>query len=149
MPVETAARPVTIRCPFCEKLNRVDLNKLDRGPKCAGCGRPLLLDRPVKATAADFDRTISTAAVPILVDFYADWCGPCGIMAPTLDQLAADSKGRVLVLKVDTDRDPELSDRFGIKSIPTLIMFSGGKEAGRLVGVVKRPELDRLLATKG
>jgi thioredoxin 2 len=137
-------RTVTVRCPFCEQLNRVDLAKLDRGPKCSGCGRPLHFDRPVKATGADFDKTIATAGVPVLVDFYADWCGPCRMMAPTLDAFAADQEGRVLVLKVDTDRDPALSERFGIRGIPTLIAFAGGKETGRHVGAATRPDLERL-----
>ncbi len=145
MSTTTNARPVTVRCPFCDKLNRVDLAKLDRGPKCGQCGRPLHLDRPVKAAGADFDQTIQGASVPVLVDFYADWCGPCKMMAPTLDQFAFDRSGEVLVLKVDTDRDQDLSMRFGIRGIPTLIAFSGGKEIGRLVGMAGRPELDRLV----
>ncbi len=138
-------RPVTVRCPFCEQLNQVDLARLGAGPKCGGCARPLLLDRPVKATAADFDRTIQSASVPVVVDFYADWCGPCRKMAPVLDQFAADRQGEVLVLKVDTDRDGSVSERFGVRGIPTLIAFRGGVERGRLVGLVTRSELDQLV----
>jgi len=146
MTTSSASRPVTVRCPFCSQLNRVDLALLDHGPKCGGCARPLLLDRPVKATGQDFDQTIGTSVVPILVDFYADWCGPCRMMAPAIDQLAADRMGQVLVLKVDTDRDPELSQRFGIRGIPTLIAFHGGKEIGRHVGMAGRADLDRLVS---
>lgn len=145
MPPEAAIKPVTVRCPFCEQLNRVDLTKLAQGPKCGGCTRPLHLDRPLKATGADFDQTIATSAVPIVVDFYADWCGPCRMMAPTLDQFAADRTGEVLVLKVDTDRDEALSGRFGIRGIPTLIAFRQGKEIGRHVGMANRSQLDQLL----
>jgi thioredoxin 2 len=148
MTPEQAGKPVTVRCPFCEQLNRVDLAKLSLGPKCGGCGRPLLLDRPVKATTADFDQTIADSSVPILVDFYADWCGPCRMMAPTLDQFASDRTGEVLVLKVDTDRDPGLSDRFGIRGIPTLIAFDRGKEIGRHVGMASRPQLERLVPAR-
>ncbi len=141
----TTPRSVTVRCPFCEQLNKVDLTRLDAGPKCGGCGRPLLLDRPIKATAADFDRTIETASVPVVVDFYADWCGPCRQMAPVLDQFAGDRQGEVLVLKVDTDRDGSVSERFGIRGIPTLIAFRNGVEIGRLVGLASRGQLDQLV----
>jgi thioredoxin 2 len=143
----SASRPVTVRCPFCEQLNKVDLARLDAGPKCGGCGRPLLLDRPVKATAADFDRTIESASVPVMVDFYADWCQPCRQMAPLLDQFAADRQGEVLVLKVDTDRDGAVSERFGVRGIPTLIAFRNGAETGRLVGLASRAQLDQLVQT--
>lgn len=138
-------RPVTVRCPFCEQLNRVDLRRLDSGPRCGGCRRPLHLDRPVKATGADFDRTIESATVPVVVDFYADWCGPCRMMAPALDQLAADRAGNALVLKVDTDRDPALSQRFGVRGIPTLITFLGGREVRRHVGLASAAELAALV----
>lgn len=144
--METKAKPVIVRCPFCEQQNRVDLAKLDAGPKCGGCARPLLLDRPVKSTVADFDKTIATASVPVVVDFYADWCGPCRMMAPVLDEFAADRQGEVLVLKVDTDRDGAISQRFGIRSIPTLIAFADGAEKGRHVGLASRVELERLVA---
>jgi len=141
----TPSRPVTVRCPFCEQQNRVDLARLADGPKCGGCGRPLHLDRPIASTDADFDRTIGTASVPILVDFYADWCGPCRRMAPTLDQLANDGTGEVLVLKVDTDRNQQLGMRFGIRGIPTLVAFRDGKEVARHTGLATRQQLDALL----
>lgn len=145
MTTPTAPRPVTVRCPFCERMNRVDFARLDQGPKCGGCHRPLLLDRPVKTTSLDFDQTIASASVPVVVDFYADWCGPCRMMAPVLDGLAAARSGSVLVLKVDTDRDPGLSQRFGVRGIPTLIVFSKGVEAGRKVGLATQAELEQLL----
>lgn len=140
-----ASRPVTIRCPLCEQLNRVDLSRLSDGPRCAGCKRPLLMDRPIKATEADFDQTIASASVPVLVDFYADWCPPCRAMAPTFDELARDRMGEVLVLKVDTDRNQELTMRFGIRGIPTVISFKDGKEHARHVGLAQRTQLDALL----
>lgn len=142
----TATKKVTVRCPFCGTLNRVDLNKLLNGPKCGGCGKPLQLDRPLKATTADFDKTISTAEVPVLVDFYADWCGPCHMLAPTIDAIASDKKGQILVLKVDTDKDPDLGTRFGIRGLPTVAVFKNGKEAGRQVGVAPREAYERLVA---
>lgn len=141
----TPSRKVTVRCPFCATLNRVDLARLSSQPRCGECARPLQLDRPIKSTEADFDQTIATAEVPVLVDFYADWCGPCKIMAPALDTLAHDHQGEILILKVDTDREQRLAQRFGIRGIPTLAAFRQGKESGRHVGVAQLPDLERLL----
>jgi thioredoxin 2 len=141
----TPSRKVTVRCPFCARLNRVDLARLASQPRCGECARPLQLDRPIKSTEADFDQTITSAEVPILVDFYADWCGPCKIMAPALDALAHDHQGEILILKVDTDREQRLAQRFGIRGIPTLAAFRQGKESGRHVGVAQLPDLERLL----
>jgi thioredoxin 2 len=135
----------TVPCPFCATLNRVDLDRLSAGPKCGSCKRPLLLDRPVKVTGEGFDAVLAGSEAPVLVDFYADWCGPCKIVAPVVDDLAARHAGRVLVLKVDTDRTPGILERFGIRGIPTLIVFRNGKESGRHVGVAQRSQLEALL----
>ena len=138
-------KTVTLPCAFCGKLNRIDLARASAGPKCASCGRPFVLDRPVKVTDADFDRVIADAAVPVLVDFYADWCGPCKIMAPLLDEIARKRMGELLVAKLDTDRNPEVSQRFVIRGIPTLVLFKGGREARRKVGAAPRAELEALI----
>lgn len=140
-----AAATATVPCPFCATLNRVDLARIDHRPKCGQCGRPILLDRPVPLSDATFDAVIGGATVPVMVDFYADWCGPCKVMAPILDQVAAERRGQVLVTKLDTDRNQPTMMRFGVRGIPTLIVFSGGKEVGREVGVVPRQRLEALL----
>jgi thioredoxin 2 len=114
-------------------------------PKCGSCERPMLLDRPVKVTDEDFDRLIGHTEVPVLVDFYADWCGPCKMMAPALDDLARERVGEILVLKLDTDANPATSRRFGIRSIPTLVLFRGGAEVNRAVGAITAHELGALL----
>jgi thioredoxin 2 len=142
------ARPVVVQCPFCTASNRVDLARLSAGPKCAKCGKPLRLDRPQKVTDRDFDRTISGSSVPILVDFYADWCGPCRIMAPTLDEFARQRAGEALVLKLDTDANPVTASKYGIRGIPTLIAFQQGKERGRHVGVADMKVLEGLTGIK-
>jgi thioredoxin 2 len=140
---ETMRRAV-VRCPFCDTANRVNLARLADGPKCAECTRPLRLDRPLKATDDSFEQLVTGAEVPVLVDFYADWCGPCKIMAPTLDAFALARAGQVLVLKLDTDANPVTSRRFGIRGIPTMIAFRGGREAARHVGVADAATLAQL-----
>jgi thioredoxin 2 len=132
-------------CPFCDTLNRVDLGRIDQRPKCGQCGRPILLDRPIRLGDNDFERIVQDADVPVLVDFYADWCAPCKVMAPMLDDIARTRAGHVLVGKLDTDRNPTMAVRFAIRGIPTLILFRDGKEAGRLVGAQPRARLDELL----
>jgi len=144
MPSSTISRRAIVRCPFCDRANRVDLARLADGPKCAGCQRPLRLDRPLAATDATLDQLLQGAEVPVLVDFYADWCGPCKMMAPILDDFARQHTGEVLVLKLDTDANPQLSSRLGIRGIPTLIAFEHGKERGRHIGVADLPTLERL-----
>jgi thioredoxin 2 len=138
-------RTVVVPCPFCSAPNRVNLGRLSDGPKCAKCGKPIRLDRPQKVTHQEFDRTISSATVPILVDFYADWCGPCKMMAPTLDELAQRHAGELLVLKLDTEASPGITVRFGIRGIPTVIAFQNGKERGRQVGLADLRTLEALV----
>lgn len=142
---DTTARRATVRCPFCLTLNRVDVSRAADRPKCGQCGRPILLDRPIKVGDDDFDRLVADAEVPVVVDFYADWCGPCKVMAPVLDDLARRRTGSLLVAKLDTDANPRTSQRFGIRGIPTLIVFREGAEAGRLTGAVPAARIEALL----
>lgn len=138
-------RRATLRCQFCLTLNRVSVDRAGDRPRCGECGRPMLLDRPIKVTGEDLERVVGDAEVPVLVDVYADWCGPCKAMAPLLDDLARERAGTVLVLKLDADADPEAAVRHDIRGIPTLILFRGGVEAGRRVGAVPAAEMHDLL----
>lgn len=140
-------RTATVACPFCESLNRVDLSRINQHPKCGNCGRPILLDRPIAVSDATFERVTSDTTVPVVVDFYADWCGPCKIMAPLLDDVAHRKAGELLVVKLDTDRNPATGQRFNIRGIPTLIAFRDGKEVGRRVGAIPPAELEAFLKT--
>ncbi len=138
-------KTATVACPFCDTLNRVDLTRLGQHPKCGKCGKPILLDRPIAVSDATFDQVTTDTTVPVVVDFYADWCGPCKIMAPLLDDVAHRRAGEMLVVKLDTDKNPMSGQRFGIKGIPTLIAFRNGQEVGRRVGAIPPTELDAFL----
>jgi thioredoxin 2 len=135
-----------VGCPFCSTLNRVDLARIGDRPKCGTCGRPILLDRPIAVTDATFAQVIADAEVPLLVDFYADWCGPCKIVAPILDEIAHGRAGALLVLKLDTDRNPATTARFGVQGIPTLIAFAHGREVARQTGAAPRTQIEALLS---
>lgn len=140
-------RHATVACQFCSTLNRVDLSRVGQQPKCGECGRPILLDRPLHVGDETFQQVIAGTDVPVLVDFYADWCAPCKMMAPILDDLAHDRLGEVLVLKLDTDRNPATQTRFGVRGIPTMIVFAHGREAARQTGAAPRALVDQLLAS--
>ena len=147
METTVATKHVTVRCQFCATWNRIDAARVADRPKCGKCGTPILLDRPLKLDANSFDRTIRETEIPVLVDFYADWCGPCKMMAPFVDQLAAEYQGRALVAKLDTDRAQAISQSFQVRGIPTTIVFEGGKETKRHVGAMPKVALEALLKT--
>ena len=136
---------ITVRCQFCETWNRIDAARASDRPKCGKCGKPILLDRPVKLDAETFDRTVRESEVPVLVDFYADWCGPCKMMAPHIDAIAAEYQGRAVIAKLDTDRAQAISQSFQVRGIPTTIVFKDGKEAKRRVGAMPKAALEDML----
>jgi thioredoxin 2 len=140
---ESVDHAVTLRCGFCGTLNKVDLTRAEQRPQCGDCSKPMLLDRPVKVTQEDFQRTVLESQVPVLVDFYADWCAPCRMVAPLVDEIAYQKIGRMLVVKVDTDHAPDVAMKYEIRSIPTLILFEGGEEKERSIGF--EPERVRTL----
>jgi thioredoxin 2 len=143
----TATKHLTVRCQFCDTWNRVDAARAADRPKCGKCGRPILLDRPVSLNDETFARTIADSEIPVMVDFYADWCGPCKMMAPAVDELARERQGAVLVAKLDTDRSQKTGAQFNIRSIPTTIVFRAGKEVARHTGAMKKLELEQLLSS--
>ena len=143
--VQTAEKKATLRCQFCSSWNRVDVTRAADRPKCGKCGKPMLLDRPVHLDDETFSRTIAESQVPILVDFYADWCGPCKIMAPAVDQLAGNYTGRAIVAKLNTDASQRTSMAFNVRGIPTSIVFDGGKEIARQTGAVSYATLESML----
>ena len=144
-----APRKATVGCPACRAMNRVDLGRVGDRPKCGACGTPIPLDRPVAVSLRDLERVVRDSEVPVLVDFYADWCGPCKTMAPLLEDVARERAGTVLVAKLDTDRSPTMAMRYAIRGIPTRIAVRGGREVAREVGAVPRPRLEALIDRAG
>jgi thioredoxin 2 len=149
METETKSAKLTVRCQFCETWNRIEASKVADGPKCGKCGRPILLERPLPLNDDTFQRTITESDVPVAVDFYADWCGPCRMMAPAVDALAAHVQGRAIVAKLNTDHSSRTAGGFGIRGIPTTIVFDRGKEVARQSGALPLEGLKQLLARAG
>ena len=142
-------RKLTVRCQFCNTWNRIDADKVVAGPKCGKCARPILLERPVILDDETFARTINESEVPVAVDFYADWCGPCRMMAPAVDALAAHLQGKALIAKLNTDHSSRTASGFNIRGIPTTIVFKGGKEVARQSGAIPLEGLKQLMTRAG
>ena len=141
----TNAPRLTLRCANCGRWNRIRADKAADGPKCGACGTLIVVDHPVLLDDESFDRVIAEAEIPVLVDFYADWCGPCQMMAPSVETLARETVGRALVAKLDTDRAQRSASRFQIRGIPTSIVFMRGKEVKRQTGAVSLATLRTML----
>lgn len=145
-PQTQGTRTATVACQFCSTLNRVEIARLDQKPKCGECGRPILLDRPLHVSDANFERVTTDTDIPVVVDFYADWCGPCKMMAPILDDLAHERQGEILVVKLNTDENQATAQRLNIRGIPTLAVYRQGQEVVRQTGAVPRSEVNAMLA---
>ena len=135
-------RGIIVTCNSCGRKNRLPYAGLDRAVRCADCKTALPLpSEPIEMTASElFDSLIKESAIPVVVDYWAPWCGPCRMVAPELIKVAARNAGRFLVVKVNTDALADLGQRFGIRSIPTLALFAGGREVARTAGA--RPAAD-------
>jgi thioredoxin 2 len=130
-----------IVCPFCMTVNRVSPERIRDRPKCGRCRQEILNGQPANLTERDFETYVGRSDLPVVVDFWASWCGPCKMMAPVLDQLASELAGQVCFAKVDVDSENALAGRFNIRSIPTLLMFDGGKEVDRAMGAMNTANL--------
>ncbi|MCA3179628.1 MAG: thioredoxin TrxC [Burkholderiaceae bacterium] len=132
-------------CPHCEAVNRIPADRRDEAPQCGRCGGALFPGEPVALTTAAWDRFATRNDLPVVVDFWAKWCGPCRAMAPQFEQAARRLAGQVQFAKVDTDAEPELAGRFGIRSIPTLVLMKDGREVRRASGAMSAAQLEQWL----
>jgi thioredoxin 2 len=142
-----AATELRIACPACLTANRVDGERRSDGPKCGHCGAPLLDGRPVELGQAALDAVLGQTELPVIVDFWAPWCGPCRAMAPMFEQAARKLAAEVRFVKVNTDAEQALAARYGIRAIPTLVLFRNGQEVKRSSGAMDAGTLARWVNT--
>jgi thioredoxin 2 len=135
------AESLHVACPSCSTTNRVPRDRLGGGPTCGACKQRLFPGKPIELTKANFDRHVAASELPLVVDFWAPWCGPCRSMAPAFEQAAAQLSPGVRLAKLNSDDAPEISARFGIRGIPTLIAFKSGREVARQSGAMQLPGL--------
>jgi len=146
-PVETDDRGLLLTCPQCGQRNRLRFDRLGRAFRCGKCQVTLRLPgEPIDATSdLIFDALTSRSELPVLVDFWAPWCGPCKVLAPEIRKIAAEGAGQWVVAKVNTEESPTLARKFRITAIPTMVLFKGGLEVARQAGAMPAPAIRKFL----
>ena len=137
-----------IVCPHCDAVNRVPEARLTEHPVCGKCSQPLFNAHPVALTQSSFGKAITRNDIPVLVDFWAPWCGPCKMMAPQFEQAAKTLEPHIRLAKVDTEAEQMLGAQYGIRSIPTLALFKGGKEVARQAGAMGATDIVRWVQSR-
>ncbi|HIJ58949.1 MAG TPA: thioredoxin TrxC [Deltaproteobacteria bacterium] len=142
---------IVVRCANCGAKNRIPEERLDQGPICGKCRTPLKVAHspavPVDVTDQTFSREVLSFSGPVLLDCWAPWCGPCKMVAPVLEQLASEYAGRLKIAKLNVDENPATASKYGIQSIPTMLLFKNGSLVNSLVGALPKHEIERHLGT--
>ena len=140
---------IHVVCPNCGGINRLPSERLGENPSCGKCHKSVLDGVPVNLSSTSFDRFISKNDLPVVVDFWAAWCGPCKMMAPVFSQVASETATKFRFAKVDTEQAQDIAARYNIRSIPTMMMFRNGKEIDRVAGAMDQSGLKRWLSSHG